>query len=141
MVQSISISPLQALAAKWRVIALFAAAFARLMRRYEDGYKPDTYALTCQLELAVRAAHALMMQDIQDALRDTPTRTEADHEALAHLQGIAVCLLATALVISNIRRRVLVALCWMGGHVGRPINSAAPLFPACIFAVPIRDSS
>ena len=123
MAQSICISPLQALTAKWRMIALFAAAFARLMRRYEDGYKPGTYELTCQLELAVRAAHALMIQDIQDTLRDAPPQAEADHEALAHLQGIAVCLLATALVLANIRARVLGALCWMG-------EAFSPLTPA-----------
>ena len=114
MTQTVLTSSLQILLARWRVIAFMAVAFARLMRRYEDGYKPGTYELTCQLELAVRAAHILMMQDIQSALYDGTPQTEADHDAIAHLQAIAVCLLATALVLANIRARVLGVLCWAG---------------------------
>ena len=141
MVHSGNISPLQALAAKWHMIALFAVVFARLMRRYEDGYKPGTYEITCQLELLVRASHTLLMQDIQDALETAPPKTAEDEQAVLHLHGIAVCLLAIVLVISNVRQRVLGALCWRRERSSEPFNPASLVFPARIFSVPVRDSS
>ena len=141
MVHSSNISPLQALAAKWHMIALLAVAFARPMRRYEDGYKPGTYEFTRQLELAVRAWHALLMQDIQDASETAPPKTAEDEQALLHLRGIAVCLLAIVLVLSHVRQRVLGALCWRRERSSEPFNPASLVFPARIFSVPVRDSS
>lgn len=57
-------SPLQALAVKWHMIGLDALAFARLLRRYEDAYKPGAAECAGQLELAARTAQAMILQDI-----------------------------------------------------------------------------
>ena len=107
-------SSLQALAVKWRVIGLFIVAFARLMRRYEDVRAPGAAPQTAQLEICVRAAHIMILQDIEEAAGAASLETGADDHALEFLRTVSVCLLAIGFVLQNILARgVLEASVWM----------------------------
>ena len=111
--QSPLISSLQQLAAKWHVISLLAVAFAQLLRRYENSYTPGTAELAGQLEITLRAAHVLVLQEIKETESAHPAQSpECDH-ALALLRLIAACLLAVSLIAANIRARALPAALWM----------------------------
>ena len=114
---SAPLTSLQTLAAKWRVIGLLALAFARLLRRYEDGYKPGTAELAAQLELAARTAQILIVREIRETFEEHPPQSAADDKALAYLRLIATCLLALTNVAGNIRQRALSALGWMGANI------------------------
>lgn len=108
-------STLQKLAAKWRVIGLVVTAFARLIRRYEDGCRQGTYEPAAQLELAARAAHAMLMKEVAEALDEGAPETVEDQYALDHLRNIAFAMLAIAFVMQNILMRGLrPAACWLG---------------------------
>lgn len=88
-------SSLQKLAAKWRVIGLFLVAFA-------------------QLEICVRAAHIMILQDIEEAAGAASPETEADDYALGFLRAVSGYLLAIGLVLQNILARgVLEVSVWM----------------------------
>ena len=113
---------------------MVALAFARLLRRYEDGYKPGTAELAAQLELAARAAQILIVQEIRETFEEHPPQSAADDKALAYLRLIATCLLALTHVAGNIRQRALSALGWMRADIpsmnqerlqgiGRPVRN------------------
>ena len=113
MTPAYPLSPLQRLAAKWRVFGLLAVAFARLLRRYEEGHVHGTYEQAVQLELCVRTAQVRLLYELSETLSVHPPQTEAEDAALAQLRSLAVYLLALTCVIANIRARVLGAACWM----------------------------
>jgi len=98
---------LQRLAVKWRAIGLLVATFARLIRRYEDGCRQGTDEMAAQLEIAARAAHVMLMQELAEAYEDGGPESLEDQCALGHLRNIAVALLAITFVVQNIRAREL----------------------------------
>ena len=136
MKPSRSLSPLQTLAAKWRVIGFIALAFARLMRRKEEGRVPGTSDQAGQLALVVRTAQVLIFQELCETLQTAPPETQADQTALAQLRCIAVCLLAIAEIAETVSGRSLGAVCWMGevrvaraDAVKRPAGATASARP------------
>ncbi len=113
MTTKASYSPLQALAAKWRAIALVIVAFARLMRRYEDGCAAGAGPQAAQLQTIVRAAQVMLLKEMSEVLEAGPPETDADDAALAFLRMIAVCLLAITCLLQNMMARGLVgAMAW-----------------------------
>ena len=107
MEKTSTISPLQRLSAKWQVLAIIALGFAKLLRRYEDGQRVGAYAQARQLQVIVRAAHIMLMQDIAEAAEDMEPRTEDDTHALARLRFIAVSLIVMHRVLENMLTRGL----------------------------------
>ena len=113
MTTNASYSPLQKLAAKWRAIALVIVAFARLMRRYEDGCAAGAGPQAAQLQTIVRAAQVLLLKEMSEALEAGPPETEADENALSFLRMVAVCLLAIICLLQDMLARGLVgAMAW-----------------------------
>jgi len=106
-------SPLQALAAKWRVFALLAVAFARLMRRYEDGRVQGAAAPAAELETCLRAAHILLWQDIAGALEGGPPQTAEDEFALDYLRMVACALLMVIFVVQRAAPHLCGAPVWL----------------------------
>ena len=96
------ISPLQKVAATWHVVAVLAVMLAKLMRRFEDGHLHGARAQAEQLDVIVRAAHVMLMQDIAEAEEHEPAQPEARHTR-AHLR----CIAASLLVVSLVLRRAL----------------------------------
>ena len=129
-----SLSPLQSLAAKWRVIGLMLAALAQLMRRSEDGCTPGTAERCHELACVARTAQVMICQDMRDTLAVRAPNGEADENALAHLRVIAICLIAISLVAERIGARARSALCWMGARSEPPINSL--MYPERPFPMP-----
>ena len=108
-----STSRLQKLAAKWRAIALVIVAFARLMRRYEDGRIAGAGPQAEQLQIIVRAAQVMLVQELAEAQDTGPPETEDDEAALTFLRMTSVCLLAITCLLQNMMARGLVgALAW-----------------------------
>ncbi len=108
-------SALQNLAAKWQLIGLVVVAFAKLIRRYEDGCRQGTYEPAVRLELTARAAHAMLMKDIAEALEDGALKTPEEENALLHLRNIAIALLVIVFVMQNIlSRRLRPSARWLG---------------------------
>ena len=101
------ISPLQKLTATWHVVAVLAVMLTKLMRRFEDGYAAGAHAQARQLQVIVRAAHMMLMQDIAEAAEETQPSTEDDTHALAHLLFIAASLLVIHRVLENVLARGL----------------------------------
>ena len=102
-----SFSPLQKLAAKWRLIGLLAVAFAQLMRRYEGGCVHGARAQAEQLEVYVRAAQVTLLKEVSEVLEAGAPQNAADEAALAHLRVIAGCLLAVAMVLESVKQSLL----------------------------------
>ena len=118
-----SISPLQKVAATWYVVAVLAVMLAKLMRRFEDGHVHGARAQAEQLDVIVRAAHVMLMQDIAEADEHELARPEDSHTR-AHLRCIAASLLVVSLVLRRaLMRGLLSAYEWMQA---RGANYAAP---------------
>ena len=113
MVQPLSFSPLQALAQKWRVFALLAAALTQLMRRHEGGKVQTAYQQAEQLEICVRAAQCALCREISGALEEGPPQTDDDDAALTFLFMVSACLLALAYVIDRVKSRMVSAPGWV----------------------------
>ena len=133
-------SPLQRLAAKWRVIGLIAVAFVRLLRRYEDGHKMGARPQAEQLYVTVSAAHVLLTQEISETLASHPPKTEADARELDFLRFVSICLLALMLVIQNIIARGLAgAPSWMLARAAFFAGPAAGIRAMHAEAIPVLD--
>ena len=115
------ISPLQKLAATWHVVAVLAVMLAKLMRRFEDGHAHGTRAQAERLDVIVRAAHVMLLQDIaeaEDADENEPAHPEERHTR-AHLRCIAASLLVVSLVLRRaLMRGLLSAYDWMQARSG-----------------------
>lgn len=129
MTHSRTLSPLQNLAAKWRLIGLLAVAYARLMRRFEDGRVHGVQAQAEQLYLASRTAQVMLVQEVAETLKAHPPGSNADEDALAHLRGIMACLLILCLVIENMMARgnLLGPAIWQTAGFEAAADAAVPL--------------
>jgi len=112
------LSPLRLLAEKWCLIGLLAVAFARLMRAYEEGRVQGAAAQAAELEICLRAAHILLLQDIAETLKDSPPQTEADADELQFLQRVTSMLLAMVFVIQRAAAQLCGPAIWLSGCGG-----------------------
>ena len=134
-----SFSPLQKLAAKWRLIGLLAVAFAQLMRRYEGGCVHGAYAQAEQLEVYVRAAQIALVKEVSEVLETAAPKNAADEAALAHLRVIAGCLLAVAMVLESVKQRLLGHAIWQIAPAFRPATERARNITGAAHTHPILD--
>ena len=134
------LSPLQRLAAKWRVIGLIAVAFVQLLRRYEDGRTAGAQVQAEQLYVTISAAHILLTQETSETLETHPPETEADVRELDFLRFVSTCLLALMLVIQNIvARGLLGAPSWMLARAAFFARLGAKVRAQRAEAIPILD--
>ena len=107
------ISPLHKVAATWHVVAVLVVMLAKLMRRFEDGHVHGARAQAEQLDVIVRAAYVMLVQDIAEAEEHEPAHPQESHTR-AHLRCIAASLLVVSLVLRRaLMRGLLSAYEWM----------------------------
>ena len=146
------VSAYQTCAAKWRALCLVLLAFARLMRRHEDGAVHGAFEQSQRLQILCRAAHVMLVQELSDLQAEHSVQSDQDAFALAQLQLIATSMLALMFVtLCILKRGVLSAYRWMHARtLYEPVMHARtlyePVMPAArthavYHIVPIRDSS
>ena len=121
------------------MIALVVVAFARLMRRYEDGRSYSAAAQTEQLYIAVRTAQVMVFQEVSETLQAGAPQSDDDERSLAFLRAVAVYLLVIAVVLENIMARgeVQGAAIWQGAGFGAAMSSKKRAAQA--LGIPILD--